>query len=252
MSKPLIEAGIAGGAGVVPDYPASDERQFRYLLFPVFNLRGKILRSDDEDGSRARLLSNSVVSVELSASGSFPTSSASNAARAGMDDLEWLGELGPRVFATLYANGPETLRGSLSVRGGFSTDFKSGHYRGFTINPGLAYDHRRFGMEYLTFTSRITPQWASQDMQEYFYGVPDRDVLASRRGYEAKGGYIGTTLTSAFFYEPGAYGLFTGISVNFHDGAANTSSPLFRDRVTYAGFVGFRWYFYKSNALGYL
>ena len=106
-------------------------------------MRGRVLRSDDEDGSRARLLKNSIFALKLSASGSFPASSDDNRARAG-------------------------------------------------------------------------------------------------------------TLTSALMYEPGAYGIFIGSSMTFHDGAANESSPLFRERMNYAGFVGFRWYFFKSNSLGYL
>lgn len=252
ISKPLIEAGISGGAGYVPDYPAAQQGRMRFLVFPVFHLRGRVLRSDDEDGSRARLLKSSIFALELSASGSFPASSDDNRARAGMDDLQWLGELGPRLFANILNEGPASLRTSLSLRGAFSTDFGSGYFRGFTLTPGLAFDHRRFGLEFLTLIARLSAQWASVEMQEYFYGVPDRDVLPSRRAYEANSGYMGTTLTSALMYEPGAYGIFIGSSITFHDGAANESSPLFRERMNYAGFVGFRWYFFKSNSLGYL
>lgn len=252
MSKPLIEAGISGGLGYVPDYPAAEQGRMRYLLFPVFHLRGKVLRSDDEDGSRARLLHNSLVALELSASGSFPVSSDDNHARAGMDDLEWLGELGPRAFVYLYNNDGTTARASLSVRGGFSTDFASGHYRGLTLTPGIAYDQRRFVADFLTLTARINPQWTSREMQEYFYEVPTADALPTRPAYRANAGYIGTYATLALWYEPGTYGIFAGGSVAFHDGAANVGSPLFKERVSYAGFCGFRWYFFKSNALGYL
>lgn len=252
VSKPLVEAGLAGGLGYIPDYPAAEQGQLRYLLFPVFHLRGKVLRSDNEDGSHARLFKNALFALELSAAGSFPASSDENRARAGMDDLEWLGELGPRAFADLYSDGSESLRASFAVRGAFSTNFATGHFRGVTFSPGLAYDHRRFGMEFLTLSTRLSPQWASSEFQEYFYDVPGRDILPGREAYHSKAGYIGTSLTSGVWYEPGAYGLFAGLSVSFHDQAANTGSPLFRERVTYAGFAGFRWYFFKSNALGYL
>jgi outer membrane protein len=250
MSKPLIEAGLSGGLGYVPDYPAAEQGRMRYLAFPVFHVRGKVLRSDDEDGSRARLLNNSLIALELSASGSFPASSDQNRARAGMDDLEWLGELGPRAFVYLYNNEGTTARVSLSVRGAFSTDFKSGHYRGITFTPGFAYDQRRFFADYLTLTARLNPQWTTREMQEYFYEVPDRDVLPTRSAYQAHAGYIGTYATMALWYEPGTYGIFAGGSIAFHDGAANEASPLFKDRLGYAGFCGFRWYFFKSNALG--
>ena len=252
MSKPLIEAGVFGGAGYVPDYPAAQQGRARFLIFPVFQFRGRVLRLDDQDGSRARLLKNSLFALELSAAGSFPASSDDNRARVGMDDLQWLGELGPRLFANLYNEGPASLRTSLALRGAFSTDFASGHFRGLTLTPGLAFDHRRFGVEALTLIARLNAQWASIELQEYFYGVPDRDALPSRRAYAANSGYMGTTLTSAFLFEPGAYGLFIGSSITFHDGAANEGSPLFRKRINYAGFMGFRWFFFKSNSLGYL
>lgn len=250
--KPLIEAGLSGGAGFVPDYPASDQGQFRYLAFPVFHLRGKIFRSDDEDGSRARLLKATSIAFELSGSGSFPASSDDNRARAGMDDLQWLGELGPRIFAILYSDEYTTLRTSLAARVAFSTDFMAGYYRGLTLSPGLALDRKQVGSPYLTITARVTPQFASRELQAYYYEVPEHDQLPYRSAYGAKAGYIGTSVTSAFWYEKPTHGIFMGVSVSLHDGAANQQSPLFRERTTLAGFAGFRWYFYRSDARGYL
>jgi len=251
MSKPLIEAGISGGSGFTPDYPAAEQGRVRHLVFPVFHLRGRILRSDDEDGSRARILRNATFAIELSASGSFPASSDENRARTGMDDLQWLGELGPRVFANLISDDRRLFRALLAVRGAFSTDFNSGYYRGLTLTPGLTYDRKQLYSPHLTWTVRLSPQFASREMQSYFYEVPEDKQMPGRSRYSAKAGYIGTWLTTALWYERKAYGLFLGGSANFHDGAANQSSPLFKERVTYSGFAGFRWYFYKSDTPGY-
>src|SRR5690606_12063214 len=90
--RPLLELGIAGGTGYVPDYPASDQSRSRQLIFPVFYYHGKIFRSDRDDGARARLHEDPVFAVDVSGSGTFPTKSSENRAREGMDDLDWMGE----------------------------------------------------------------------------------------------------------------------------------------------------------------
>ncbi len=162
----------------------------------------KFLRSDDEDGSRARLLRSSIFALELSAAGSFPASSDENRARQGMRDLDWLGELGPRVFVQVLRTETVSMRASLALRGGFSTNFKSAQYRGLTFTPGIAYEKRRLMDEYLTLTARLSTQWASREMQSYFFEVTERDKTPERRTYTANAGYLGSSLTTALWYEP--------------------------------------------------
>ncbi len=251
LTKPLIEMGIAGGVGYMPDYPAANQGRLRALIFPTLFLRGKILRNDDEDGGRARLLNNSSYAIELSGSGSFPIDSAENDARHGMSDLEWLGELGPRLFVSLLADKSQSLRASLAVRAAASTDLKVIHYRGLTLTPALAYDRKRIWSDDMSVSVRIAPEFASRELQSYFYSVPEKEATPGRPFYSAGAGYMETWVSASLGLERGPYGIYMGGGMSLHDGAANRQSPLFKERVTYAGFVGFRWFFYKSEAPGY-
>lgn len=252
IEKPLIEMGVSGGGGFVPDYPGADQGRIRYLAFPTLYLRGKILRNDDEDGSRARIFNSTRLALELSASGSFPTKSSDNRARRGMDDLEWLGELGPRLFYSVLSTPKESLRVSIAVRAAASTDTKKITYRGLTLTPSLAYERKRIWGDYVSVSMRVAPEFASRELHSYYYSVPEKDATAERPFYSAGAGYIETWFSTSLGYERGPYGIYAGLGMNVLEGAANRSSPLFKDSITFAGFIGFRYFFYKSEAPGYL
>jgi len=100
-AKPLFELGIAGGAGYVPDYPAADQSHLQYLALPYFAYRGKFLRSDEKGLLRGRFVRTRNVELDVSLSGSFAIDSDDNDARRGMPDLDYLGEVGPRLQITI-------------------------------------------------------------------------------------------------------------------------------------------------------
>ena len=68
----LFEAGLFFGGGYVPDYPGSDHNQARYLPLPYVLYRGSVIRADERDGVRARMVLAERLHLELSVSGSFP------------------------------------------------------------------------------------------------------------------------------------------------------------------------------------
>jgi hypothetical protein len=251
-TRPLVELAIAGGFGYVPDYPAARQGRLRYLVFPSMFLRGRTLRNDDEDGSRARIFNDPRFALELSASGSFPVDSGDNRARYGMPDLEWLGELGPRLFYSVYSDAKNSWRTSFTVRAAVSTDTRELHYRGLTLTPAIAYDRKQVWGEHLYLSLRLAPEFASRELQSYFYSVSEHDATADRPFYSANAGYMETWFSASIGYEKDRYGFYAGGGIDYHEGAANQASPLFKERVTFAGFAGFRYFFYKSEAHGYL
>src|SRR5688572_13316365 len=96
----LWEAGIGGGVGYLPDYPAAGQNHLKGLGFPYFIYRGRILRADRE-GARARFVHTPLADVEMSFAASFSSDSEDNEARRGMPDLDYLVEAGPRVTLKL-------------------------------------------------------------------------------------------------------------------------------------------------------
>lgn len=249
--KPYFEAGLSGGTGYVPDYPAANQSRMRWLVLPVFFLRGQVLRADEEDGTRARILRDTAVTFDLSFAGSFPTDSSHNEVRRGMSDLDWMGEIGPRMHVRLLGDNMRFLRFSLTERLAFSTNFKRGDYRGLVFSPSLMARHENLIFNRISVSARVSSQFATRELTEYFYTVEPEFVASERTEYHAKAGYVGTNVFSMFSFEQGSHGLFAGIGLSFHDGAANDQSPLFKERVNTLVFVAFRWFFHRSEREGY-
>jgi len=124
-SQPLYEIGIIGIGGNFPDYPASSQNHWKGIAAPYLIYRGDFLKAD-ETGLRGRLLRSDRVELNVSVSGSLPTSSSDNRAREGMPDLDLMGEIGPSLRFKLarWAN-RNKLDLDLPIRAVFTTDFKS-------------------------------------------------------------------------------------------------------------------------------
>ncbi len=235
----------------MPDYPASDQSRSRQLIFPVFYYHGKIFRSDRDDGARARLHEDPVFAVDVSGSGTFPTKSSENRAREGMDDLDWMGEFGPRFYARIINRRGQLLRVYLVTRAAFTTDFQKYEGAGFVIGPGVSFEHKRFLVDELSFFTKLTLEYGSKEYQDYFYTVKPKDARPGREAYEAGPGYLGTWWTNGVTYEWSDYFISGGFGLVSHAGAANRASPLFRSELNYTLFLGLAWFFYESKTPGY-
>lgn len=247
--KPLYEFGIGGGGGYLPDYPGSDQSQWRGLPFPYFIYRGAIFRSDQRRGTRARFISAKSYELALSGSGSFPAHSDENTARSGMPNLDWMGEVGPRLILELSDsdyNWHTFL--NLPLRMVFSSDFKAVHHRGYSLTPSIVTE--RFGLFHkdsrLAF--ELTFNFLDQELAKYFYDVAPEFVRAGRPEYSAKSGYLGTDLQSRFLHPLSDHlRTFTGLGVSYYGGSANAESPLFKSQWNYDVSIGLIWVFSKSK-----
>lgn len=251
--KPLWEAGVAGIAGWLPDYPGSDEGKARYLPIPYFLYRGPVLRADEDGGLRGRFFHESRWEVDLSASAAFPADDEGNRARRGMDDLDWIGELGPRlVYQILPRDAENKFTFSIPLHVVFSTDFGRLDGRGFLTSPYLLYQDENFFHPRLKAAYSLGFVFGTRSLNEYFYAVTEEDVTAERPYYEAKAGFMGTEIGLGFLWEvnPDLW-LAIGYQGSQFQGTANESSPLMKARWTNAGAVAIIWRFYESVYPGY-
>jgi len=244
----LLELGIIGGSAYLPDYPAAHQNHWKSLAAPYVVYRGSIFRSD-RDGARARLFKQKHYEVEMSFAGSFNSNSKDNDARRGMPDLDYLGEVGPRLSVPLGTLGWNTkLKLYVPVRAVFSSDLTNLKHRGFTFSPNLTLIAPNFiRPEWIGF-SAISSTFANRQLSAYFYDVAPEFALPSRPTYDARGGYLGSDFSVGLLMtlHP-RWKLFLGSAVSYYEGTANTSSPLFRDRLGYTGVVGVAWIFYISK-----
>lgn len=250
--KPLWEAGIVGGGGWVPDYPAADEGHFHGIAAPYIIYRGKHLRAGDGKGIvRGRYAPSERLEFDISVSGSFPADSSDNNARQGMPDLDYLAEAGPRMQLNLvtFSNGTK-IDLELPVRAIFSTDFSDIHYRGVVFQPELALQHDDLWNTATRVKVSAGPIFATEKFMDYIYGVDKRYATAERPRFNADGGYMGSKLKFALVKEFNRrIKVFGIVNVGYYDNAANEGSPLHRDDLNIGAGFGLAWSFRQSEQM---
>jgi outer membrane scaffolding protein for murein synthesis (MipA/OmpV family) len=235
-TRPLWEVGVIGAAAYLPDYPAANHNSAHYLPMPMIIYRGEILRAGDKGLLRGRLVHTRNVEFDIGLDGSLPTDSDDNDTRRGMPDLDWLGEIGPRLQWTVARAARDAkIDLELPVRAVFSTDFHSDiSYRGVMIAPEVAYQNENFLNSQVALKAGLSSTFASEDLQDYFYEVSAPYATASRTVYDADAGYLGSKVQLSLYAPLTPWVGLRGMGqVNFHQGAANQDSPLFKDETTY-------------------
>ena len=247
--KPLWEAGLFGGVAYVPDYPAAGQNHTHLLPLPYLVYRGDILRIGDKGIVRGRFLESDRIEFDVSVNGSFPIESDDNNARDGMDDLDYLFEVGPRLRITL-AKAPKWAKINLElpVRAVFSTDLSNVEYQGAVFHPKLAYERENLLGPDSRLKIGIGPIFASSGLQEYFYEVKQKFARPGRPAFEADAGYLGTELQISLFTPiTDQFKLVGVVRGGYYKGAANEDSPLYREDWTLGGGFAVIWSFLQSD-----
>jgi len=251
-AKPLWEAGVAGAVFNIPDYPGSSNSRTRYLPVPYFVYRGKILRAKDGSAS-AVFFETKNIEIDVSLSASFPAHSGDDSAREGMPDLDWLGEIGPRLIVHIIKEKDKRkLNFNLPIRAVYSTDFGRMVDRGYVINPNFLFEERKFFNENLHLFARTGVMWASQRTHNYFYEVKPVFANANRPAYEAKEGILSINYAVALSLAVTKKVIvFSFFQTDFLSQSANKDSPLLQRREIHSFGVGFSWTLYESKQDAY-
>lgn len=241
---PLWEVGLAAGAGHVPDYPGADHSRTRAAVLPIFIYRGPVLRIDN--GSiRGRLARSTDWELDLSATGAFNANN--NAQRQGMPDLDYLFGLGPQAVYKGLKSWPGQPTLNLKLRAIFSTDFSRVDARGISFDPELRWRMPQVAGTPATLSLSLQPSWASKTLQSYFYQVNPSEATTTRPAHNARAGYMGTEagITLSHRPQPSLNWFVTARLMSLH-GAANTASPLLRDKSNFSVGAGVVWTPWRS------
>jgi outer membrane protein len=250
VKESLIEAGIFVGGGSFPDYPGANHNQGRVLPLPYLIYRGSVVRADERDGVRARMILAKRLHLEVSVAGSFPVNSKDNDTREGMPDLDWLGEIGPRLTFLITDPAASTrLKLLVPFRAVFSTNGGNFKHRGFSASPGFLLESFNFIRPRWRGIALLTAIFTDRQMNAYFYDVAPEFARSDRPVYDSRAGYLGTDLTLGLMvpFRRSRFRLFTGVQASYRDGAANIASPLFKSRTNYSLFAGAAYTFYRSR-----
>jgi outer membrane scaffolding protein for murein synthesis (MipA/OmpV family) len=252
-TEPLWELGFGGAVAYLPHYPAAAQNQTRFLPFPFFVYRGEVIRSDEKGFLRGRIINSERVELDLSFSGSLPVDSDDNDAREGMEELDWLGEVGPRLQVNLLKTGNHSQSAKvdfeLPARAVFSTDFSEApDYRGFRIAPGLVYSNENLGDTGIDLRVSAAANFATEKLMDYYYEVAPQFVRSNRPAFDADAGYLGARF--GFNLKRKFWSRVTGFlntSVWNFNGATNTDSPLHLETFNYGVVAGFRVALFQSD-----
>jgi outer membrane scaffolding protein for murein synthesis (MipA/OmpV family) len=248
-TKPLWEIGMVAGGGYLPDYPAADQNHFRGIVLPYAVYRGDFFRVGDRGVARGIFADTDRFELDVGIDAAFPVDSNDNDAREGMDDLDYLLEVGPRLtYYFLPPSHRDDFYVSLATRAVISTDFANWRYQGITVAPRLTYWRNRILDRDFNLAVWVEPLFGFDGLNDYFYEVRPGDARSDRPAYEADDGYIGTELSFGFSYGfSERLRAFGGVQIGYWNHSANDDSPLHRDDTTVGVGGGLRWSIFVSE-----
>lgn len=243
-----LELGIGYGYGSVPDYPGSDEYSSRSLLLPLFIYRGDVLKSDQDEGTRAELFKSRELEVNLSFGARFNKDSDGNKARFGMPNLNYLFETGPSLNYKIWKV-PQSSSLTLQVplRLTFETDFKATDFLGLVFEPELRFQKMNFIVPNMRATTSISVEFFSERVANYYYQVEEMYVTSDRQAYDGQAGFSAVSLGQNFLYEYYRFNFILGVSYSDYSWSQNKKSPLFKSEANTSVFAAIAWFFYQRT-----
>ena len=237
VEKPVWELGLGLASFRGFDYPASADTNNVNIVLPFFIYRDEIVRVAGR-GVGAVAFESPRVKLDLSVGGSLNAESSGNSTRAGLPDLDFLFEFGPRLNVLLdrdnYLNSSSaTWRWLTGARAAFSTDFGSVDARGFVLSTEVELNLRNVFESNFDFRFNVAAEWATRRLQDFFYSVPAAFATPTRSAFSANSGYLGSAISLGIGYRATpTIRIFASASYENFNGAANSDSPLFETEET--------------------
>ena len=195
--KPTTKLTLGLGVAIthIEDYIGADESQLYILPVPYIYYQSEKI-TIDRNVFEGDLFTHSRWHLALDAGGSIPVDSDKNKARKGMQDLDWIGELGPSIEYYISGHSRSTNRVYIdfSVRKAIATDFSHVTDAGWTSQLSL---NNRYQLKSPFFKgeakidSAISVLNYSDKYSQYFYSISEDEQTPERKQYSAKGGYAG-------------------------------------------------------------
>ena len=228
---PKWEWGVGVGGLSAPAYRGAKGRINYLIPIPFIAYRGDAVRMDEE-GMRGRLFESNHVRLDLSVAGNLPVPEDDETARAGMPDLDPVGEFGPTLdFSLIRAgkrhDGEASVWLRFPVRAAFSVGEPLVDQQGWVFSPYFDLRYRKgVTRSHWRVSLSLGPLYATRRYHEYFYKVPAKYATATRPQYQPDGGYSGSRATLSLVMNSRHW--FVGIFARYDklNGAVFEDSPL--------------------------
>ena len=249
---PLWELGLVGIAADQPAYPGSDQNISRLRVLPFGLYRGSLLRVEGS-GVGLRAVHTPRFEWDVSGAGAFGSASNRVHARAGMQSIGTLVEIGPALKINLGdlvepRRDPHLTQLELPVRAVFDVNDGFAHH-GWSFEPRLS--HTAWSGGSFTLVVSAGALFGDCSLNSLYYGVDTPYATTARPAYDARGGLIATRLNASLRQKINPT-LRLQYFAQFETvrGAANEASPLVRSKQD-AGFgVSLIWGVWQSEQAG--
>lgn len=192
-----LETGLGATLVHIPHYLGSNQAEDYLLPVPYIRYRSDKFNID-RNLIQTKLFQQGKWNVELSFGGAVAVESDKSEAREGMEDLGFIGEMGPALQYHFRGNRSteNALYLTMPIRGALSTDFTQADYRGYSFNPRLIW-RRSYPFESMLVRSQVSTglSSASSHMHDYIYGVDAEFANTKREVYRGRSGYGGFTFS---------------------------------------------------------
>lgn len=217
--------GVFGAS--LPHYGGADQSKGIILPFPYIGYKSEKV-TIDRSGIVTKLWNSDSLSLTFSGKGSIRVDSKDNKARSGMENLGWVGAMGPALNWHLRKD--KSLYMQFTARAAFAFDdgVESIGSQGETSLNWASKRHAFGPQSSWQVTLKGSLKFADGKYNNYFYGVEDQYVTATRSAYAADTGYTGAELLGGLNFEGERYR--AGMFVRYNDisGATFEDSPLIR------------------------
>jgi len=239
--KPLWEVGIAVGGATLPQYMGSDERYFIAASLPYLIYRGKRLKID-RSGISSELFGIRNLTLDASLGIGLPVRN-SNLARAGMPELKFSLQVGPRLNWKLYQGDNSKITLRLPYRGVIDT---SGRWLGWVSEPDLSIRFQPRPELNVQLTGGAL--FGSRLFHNTYYGVGPLYATAARPAYHASAGLHSLSVAARLRYSiSDSLTLFSTIRYRNLSAGAVAASPLVKDHDYLLATIGVTWSFWMSE-----
>jgi len=258
IEKPKSKMEIGAGAFALnlPHYLGSDQSDAYVVPFPYFYYLDDKYKVDRNQFT-GKIWQDNHFYLDISASGGVKVNSDDNTARRGMDDLDWVFELGPSIKYYLQGDpqASDYFYLEFFTRKAAATDFKSMTNVGWRYGPSVSYQKHFSGHALpellaghgaeLELTVRANVNFSDDRYLNYYYGVPERFISQSRVAFDSDGGYAGSDISAGLTYKVnqwwiGGFARYYNLS-----GAEYIDSPLVKQDNNWALGFGVAWIFYQ-------
>ena len=239
--QPLPRLELGAGLFVLdaPDYRGSSDSSTYLVPIPYIKYRGDVLRVDE--GIQGVVFETSDWLFTLSAD-FLPPADDDTPERDGMDELDAIFEIGPSLNYRFLQLQNSAWWIDLPFRFVYALESKPNSI-GQTFQPRLSWRKpaTRLGEWKLHFL--VGPVYSSSEYHDYFYSVEPDEASASRRVYDAEGGFSGYRAEFTYSKRIGKYWLGGFLRYDSLRDSEIDDSPLVSEKESWLGGIALAWVF---------